>query len=212
MPHNTLTDAERAAGWQLLFDGATTRGWRGFRNEHLPDAWRVEDGTLALVPGAGEGGDIVTVDPYSDFELALAWKVEPGGNSGIFIRVSEDFEHTWQTGPEMQVLDDAGHADGLVPATRAGANYGLHPPEAAVVKPALAWNTVRIIAHGPHVACWLNGVQVVAYELWSSDWEARVAASKFAAYPRYGRNRAGHLALQDHGDRVWYRDLKVRPL
>ena len=204
-----LTDAERAAGWRLLFDGATTRGWRGYRSDAMPGGWRVESGALTRVAAAG---DIVSTEQFADFELALEWRVEPGGNSGIFYRVSEDEEAAWHTGLEMQVLDDAGHPDGQSQLTAAGALYGLYAALAGVVRPAGEWNAARLIARGPHVQHWLNGVKVVEFEIGSPDWEARMRQSKFAKMPRFGRNASGHIGLQDHGDRVAYRNIKIRVL
>ncbi len=206
---NTLSPAERAAGWRLLFDGKTTAGWRGFKMDSMPAGWQVVDGALTRVAAAG---DIVTREQFRDFELSLEWNVAPGGNSGIFYRASEDDEAIYWTAPEMQVLDDARHPDGKSRLTAAGSSFGLYPAPAGVVKPAGEWNRVRLVARGHHVEHWLNGVKVVAYELLSPDWEAKVKASKFAPHPRYGRNAAGYIGLQDHGDRVAYRDIKVRVL
>ncbi len=188
-------------------DGAVA--WRGFRQADLPGGWQLADGELSRL---GSGGDIVTVDQYEDFELELEWKVAPGGNSGIFFHVTEDHEYVWQTGPEMQVLDNEAHQDGLDPRTSAGANYALHAPIDDVSNPAGEWNHVRLVVEGPHVQHWLNGVLLLEYDLWSPDWEARVAASKFDGMPNYGRARSGHIALQDHGDVVWYRNISIRPL
>jgi hypothetical protein len=206
---NRLTPEERRDGWQLLFDGHSTRGWRGFRQRLAPKGWVVEDG--ALVRAAG-GGDLITRGSYRNFELALEWKISAGGNSGIMYRVTEDGDQTYQTGPEMQVLDDAGHADGASRLTSAGACYGLYPSPAGVVHPAGEWNQVRLVVNGNHVEHWLNGVKVVEYELLSPDWEARVAGSKFSQWKGYGRAPAGHIALQDHGDRVEYRNIRIREL
>jgi hypothetical protein len=165
------------------------------------------DGALTRV---GRAGDLITREVFGDFELSLEWNVAAGGNSGIMYRVTEDAAETYHTGPEMQVLDDARHPDGRSRLTAAGAVYGLYPAEAGVVKPAGEWNAVRIVARGSRVEHWLNGVQVAAYELGSADWSARVAASKFSKWPGYGRAPAGHIALQDHGDRVAYRDIRIR--
>jgi hypothetical protein len=206
---NTLTPEERSAGWRLLFDGSTTAGWRGYRMDSVPSGWRVVDGALTRVQG---GADLVTAEQFADFELVLEWKVAPGGNSGIMYRVTEEYEHAYQSGPEFQVLDDAGHADGRSRLTAAGAAYGLYPAPAGVVKPAGEWNAARIVVRGAHVEHWLNGVEVVSYELGSPDWEARVRQSKFAQWPRYGRAARGHIALQDHGDWVAYRNIKLRVL
>jgi len=206
---NTLTDDERRAGWMLLFDGRALDDWRGYNLEELPDGWGVEDGTLARI---GPGGDIITRTEYADFELALEWKVGPGGNSGLFYRAREGEEWIYHSAPEMQLLDDAGHPDGRSPLTSAGANYGVHPASRGVVRPAGEWNQARVLVDGDHVEHWLNGVKVVEYELGSEDWAARVARAKFAEWPSYGRARRGHIGLQDHGDPVWFRNIKVRTL
>ncbi|MGH7676120.1 MAG: 3-keto-disaccharide hydrolase, partial [Gemmatimonadales bacterium] len=191
------------------FDGRTTAGWRGFRRDTMPAGWQVVDGALTRV---GPGGDIITVDRFASFELSLDWNVAPGGNSGIFFHVTEDAGAVYETGPEMQVLDDARHADGRSRLTAAGANFALHPAPPGVVRPAGEWNHARLVVNGAHVEHWLNGVKVVEYELGSPDWETRVKASKFAQWPGYGRSPMGHIALQDHGDRVAYRSIKIRSL
>ena len=207
-PHNTLSAAERAAGWRLLFDGRTTAGWTGFRKDAVT-GWRIENGALVRV---GPGGDIVTTEEFASFELTLEWNVAPGGNSGIFFRVTDSTGAVYETGPEMQVLDDALHADGKSRLTAAGSNFALHEAPAGVVKPAGEWNRVRLVVNGAHVEHWLNGQKVVEYELGSPDWETRVKNSKFRQWPGYGRAPRGRIALQDHGDRVAYRDVKIRVL
>ena len=209
VPPNTLSAAERAAGWRLLFDGRTTAGWRGYKKKTLPSGWKVVDGALARV---GSGGDIITTQKYKNFELSLEWNISPGGNSGIFYRASENDDAIYWTAPEMQVLDDARHADGRSRLTAAGANYALHPAPSGIVRPAGQWNQARLIVNGRHVEHWLNGVRMVQYELWSPDWEMRVHGSKFAPHPHYGRNAEGYIGLQDHGDRVAYRNIKIRIL
>ena len=204
-----LTPAERAAGWRLLFDGRTATGWRGFRMDSMPAGWTVVAGALTRVARAG---DIITTERFGNFELVLEWKIAPKGNSGIFYRVSEDDSTAYWSGPEMQVLDDAGHPDGRSRLTAAGSCYGIYPSPAGVVKPAGEWNRVRLVLRGNHVEHWLNGVKVVEYELGSPDWEARVKASKFAPHVHYGRNASGYIGLQDHGDWVAYRNIKIRVL
>ena len=206
---NSLTSAEQRDGWRLLFDGSTTKGWRGFKGTEVPAGWQVVDGALTRV---AEAGDIITTDQFGDFELALEWKIVPGGNSGIFYRVTEAGDATYETGPEMQVLDDARHPDGKSRLTAAGSCFGLYASPAGIVKPAGEWNAVRIIVKGNHVEHWLNGTKVVEYELGSPDWEARVKASKFAQWPGYGRAATGFIALQDHGEEVAFRGVKVRVL
>jgi hypothetical protein len=204
-----LTTSEQAEGWRLLFDGRTTDGWRGYNRPDLPDGWRVVDGALTRV---APGGDIITEETFRDFELALEWKVEPGGNSGIFYRAIEGPRPIYEYAPEMQVLDDAAHADGLSRLTAAGANYGLYPAPAGVVRRAGEWNEARIRVEGNRVTYWLNGERIVDYELGSPDWEARVAASKFGDWPEFGRATEGHIGLQDHGDRVAFRSIRIREL
>jgi 3-keto-disaccharide hydrolase len=208
-PHNRLTAEERHDGWQLLFDGKTTAGWRGFKQKGVPKGWVVEDGSLVRRAG---GADLITLRSYRNFELALEWKISSGGNSGIMYRVTEDGEATYETGPEMQVLDDAKHPDGASRLTSAGACFGLYPAPAGVVHPAGEWNAVRIVVNGNQVEHWLNDVKVVEYELLSPDWESRVAASKFSQWKGYGRAPGGHIALQDHGDDVAYRSIRLREL
>lgn len=210
---NTLTEAERQAGWRLLFDGRTTAGWRGYGRPDMPPGWAVEDGALTRV---GRGGDIVTDQAYADFELQVDWLVEPGGNSGIFYRGVEHPDPTrnplFRSAPEMQVLDDERHADGQSPLTSAGALYGLYAAPRGAVRPAGQWNHARILVRGNRVEHWLNGIRVVTCELGSSDWNERVRQSKFNAWPEYGKARAGVIGLQDHGDRVAFRNLKIRVL
>jgi hypothetical protein len=207
--HNVLTPAERAQGWRLLLDGRSTAGWRGFKSDSMPQGWQIEDGALTRVAAAG---DIVTDDQFESFELSLEWRVDAGGNSGIFYRVTDAGGAVYETGPEMQVLDDERHPDGKSPLTSAGSVFGLYPAPRGVVKPAGEWNAARIVVRGMHVEHWLNGQKIAEYELGSPDWKARVAASKFKQWPGYGRAITGRIALQDHGDRVAYRDIKIRVL
>lgn len=207
---NVLSNDEQVAGFRLLFDGTSTRGWRGFRRATMPEGWRVVDGTLTLA--AGGAGDIVTVDQYESFELRLEWMIAPRGNSGVFFHASEDYERIYTSAPEMQVLDDAGHPDGRSRLTSAGANFALHPAPSGIVRPAGQWNEARLIVNGGHVEHWLNGTRMVAYQLGSDAWRSAVQRSKFAAWPEYGMSRRGHIGLQDHGDRVSFRSIRIRPL
>lgn len=195
-------------GWRALFDGSTTSGWRGFRQQTMPEGWQVVDGALTRV---GKAGDIITIEQFEDFELTLEWKVAAGANSGVFYRVTEDEDAMWKTAPEMQVIDNA-YREPLKPAQLAGANYDLHPPTRDTSRAAGSWNDTRILVRGNHVEHWLNGAKVVEYELGSDDWKRRVQASKFNAHPRYGRARKGHIGLQDHGDTVAYRNIRIRTI
>ena len=196
-------------GWKVLFDGKSLDAWRVYKKDTAGDGWKIVDGTLYR---AAAGGDLITKEQFGDFELTLDWKLGEGGNSGIFFRGSEDAEVIWHTAPEVQVLDNARHADGKNPITSAGSNYAVNPPVKDVTNPIGQWNSVRLIAKGTHVEHWLNGVKVVEYELFSPDWEQRVKESKFVKYPKYGRALRGHIGLQDHGDPVWFRNIRVRPL
>ncbi len=199
---------DRAAGWRALFDGTSTAAWRGFGRDGFPDrGWVVEDGCLRVVAGAG-GGDLVTTDAFGDFELELEWRVAPGGNSGVKLRVDEV---AGPVGIECQLLDDAAHADGAHPRRRAGAMYDLVEPAGAPPAPAGAWHRTRIVARGDRVEHWLDGVRVVAVDLGSDEFAARLAQSKFAGRAGFGRGR-GRILLQDHGDDAWFRDVRVRDL
>lgn len=207
--HNTLTPEEKAAGWRLLFDGKTTEGWRGYRQKAMTEGWQVIDGALTR---AGKAGDIVTIEQFQDFELVFDWKVNAGGNSGVFYRASEETASVWQNAAEYQILDNAGHADGKDALTSTGSNYAMHPPSKDVSKPAGEWNSSRIVVHGKHVEHWLNGVKIVEYEIGTDEWMALYQKSKFAKYPTYGRVPRGHIAIQDHGDYVAFRNIKIRPI
>jgi len=208
---NALTPAQRAAGWELLFDGSSTNQWRGYRQDGFPEkGWTVEDGCIKVVSKGG-GGDIITVDQYGDFELYLEWKVSPRANSGIMYRVTEEHNASWQTGPEYQILDDAGH--GLPPTEphSAGALYDLaSPSKEKVSKPTGEFNTTRILVHNGRIKHWLNGVKIVDIPMAGDDWAERIAGSKFKQYAGFGIQPKGHIALQDHGDAVWYRNMRVR--
>jgi hypothetical protein len=205
---NTLTADEKAAGWKLLFDGKSLDGWRGYKQPAAPDAWKVVDGVLTLT---GKGGDIVTKEQFQDFELKLEWKLgKAGGNSGVFFHGVETADPIYYTAPEIQIIDNAGHKDAVNAKRTAGSNYDMDAPVRDVTKPIGEWNQLHVIVKGPHVEHWMNGVKLLEYELWSADWEAKVKASKFAKMPGYGRAKTGHIALQDHGDPVAFRNIKIK--
>lgn len=206
---NSLTDKEKAEGWKLLFDGKTTAGWRAYGADTMPSGWQVIDGILTRVSRAA---DIITKDQYGDFELTLDWKLQPGGNSGLFYRAVEGLEWIYHGAPEYALLDDERHNDGKNPLTSAGSVHSVYAPPKGVVKPAGEWNTSRVVARGAHVEHWLNGQKVVEYEQGSPDWAARVAASKFRAWATYGKSMKGHIGLQEHGGRAEFRNIKIREL
>ena len=207
---NTLTEAERRAGWRLLFDGTSLAGWRQYQADTLPAAWRVADGTITKTVGTR---DIVTRDQFGDFELAFDWRVATGGNAGVFYRATEEYDRVYWSAPEYQLLDDPNANDGRNPLTSAGSAYGLYAPPRGVVKPAGEWNTSRILARGTHIEHWLNGTKIVEYEALSPDWEARVKESKFKDWPNYGRAMRGHIAIQgDHRGDLALRNIKIREI
>lgn len=204
---NTLTPDEEAAGFRLLFDGETMNGWRGFRREDVPSGWAVEDGCIVRV---GPGGDLITDGEFANFELRLEWAISEAGNSGIFWRVSEDYGSVWETGPEMQVLHNEGHADGQRPLTSAGACYALLAPEYDTTREVGQFNRVRLVADGSEVEYWLNDELQCRFDLASDAWRELVAGSKFAGMPDFGRMPTGHIAIQDHGDVVRFRSIRIR--
>ena len=201
--------------WQVLFDGKSTASWRGFRRPDFPSkCWTIEGKSLRTHAGCNEADrvDIVSKDKYQNFELQLEWRVAPGANSGVIYLVSEDEDQTWKTGPEMQVLDDAKHADGKSPKTSAGALYALIAPTNKTLKPVGQYNKARITVSNKHVEYWLNGKQILTYELGSEQLKSLIAQSKFKDYPRFATNSEGYVALQFHGDDVWYRKVRIHPL
>lgn len=212
---NTLTKAEIKAGWELLFDGKTTKGWHNFNKTTIGESWMVEDGTLMLEAGEkADGGDILTEEAYENFEFNIEWKISPCGNSGIIFNVVEDekYIYPWQTGPEMQILDNACHADAKYSTHRAGDLYDMIECSEVTVKPAGEWNHVRLIKNNGMVEHWLNGVKVVAYEMYTDEWLEMINQSKFKDMEDFGRAREGKISLQDHGNIVWFRNIKIKRL
>ena len=213
IPDRRPEHAENDGDFEVLFDGtedSARANWRGYKRDSLPDGWTVDDGALHRKAG---GGDIISKDQYGDFDLRLRWKVAPGGNSGIFYRVAETDGPAFRTGVEMQVLDDAAHGDGRSPLTSAGAMYGLFAvPDPSPVRPAGEWNDARIVVENGRVRHYLNGRLVVDVEIGGDEWNRAIAASKFADWDGFAGEDRGHIGLQDHGDAVWFRDVRIKPL
>jgi len=213
---NRLSAAEQAAGWRLLFDGKTTSGWRGYRATAMPGSWKAENGALLSRPQPGEStGDIVTVEQFGDFELAFEWKMTKGGNSGVMYRATEDGDNVWETGAEYQILDNGGHMDGLNPLASAGSCYAVFAPAKDMTRPLGTWNQSRIVARGRHIEHWMNGEKLLAYDVDTERWRAYVKTSKYfwTAYGKgtWGLALKGHIALQDYGGGIEFRNIKIKP-
>ena len=202
---NTLTAEEEATGWKLLFDGKTTNGWRSFRGKTMSDGWQVVDGALTRVKTAG---DIVTVDQYDYFELSLEYKISRGGNSGVMFHVTEDFPRPWQTGPEVQILDNKEGED----PQKSGWLYQLYKSDTDATKPAGEWNQLLILIAPEKSEVSMNGVKYYDFVIGSQDWNDRVAKSKFKDMPRFGKAAKGYIDLQEHPGEVAFRNIKIRPL
>jgi hypothetical protein len=206
-------------GFTRLFDGTTKTGWHTYGKTVAGTPWKVEDGALHFDPAAkkssGGGGDLVTDKEYSNFHLKIDWKVAPGANSGIIYYVKEDpakYPQTYSTGLEMQVLDNEGHKDGKITKHRAADLYDLVKSTTEPVKPVGEWNTAEIISKDGKVEHYLNGVKVVSVTLWDDNWKQLIAGSKFKTMPDWGTYKSGKIALQDHGDEVWYRNIMIKEL
>ncbi len=224
---NILTPQEKAAGWQLLFDGRTLTSWTGLGLDSIPSAWwRVEKGTIHKVArdnvSPGPDGnlpptcDLMTVDTFLNFEFSFEWKISPKGNSGIKYNVSEEMStaggSTHALGFEYQIIDDVHYPEKLSPLQHTSALYALVPPRDAVPRPAGTWNQGRIILNGNHGEHWLNGKKVVEYELGTPHFDSLFQKSKYHKYPHFSEKRYGHIVLQDHADDVWFRNLKIKKL
>ena len=214
---NRLTVDEQKDGWTLIFDGQTTLGWRGYKMDKMPGGWSVENGALVRAfggaggKGAGGGDDIVTTEEYENFDLSLEWKVKSNGNSGVLFHVSEEPETSWHYAPEVQILDNLTHPN-RDKRQLAGSCYDLYAPAKDATKPPGQWNQMRVLVNGPHVEHWINGEKMVEYELWSDDWNQKVVNSKHKEHPKFGTFKKGPICLQDHSDRVEFRNIKLKVL
>jgi glucose/arabinose dehydrogenase len=225
VPLNKLTPAEQRSGWQLLFDGTSTKGWRNFQKDKVSPGWEIKDG--AIVRSNRGAGDIMTNEQYEYFELSLDYNISKGGNSGIMFHVTEEESTPWRTGPELQVQDNV---DGHDPQ-KSGWLYQLYKPlkpgwvkrvegQAGIespdivdaTRPAGQWNNIYLRIHPNGCEVCLNGVSYFKFKKGDAEWDKRVAASKFAKFPKFGKATKGHICLQDHGNLVSYRNVKVRVL
>ena len=213
---NTLTDAEKKDGWELLFDGQTTNGWHVYNRDTM-EGWAVENGELiALGTGGlnGHGADIVSNEKFENFDLSLEWKVSPAGNSGVFFNVVEDPKYgaIYETAPEYQLIDDVGFPEKLEPWQHSAANYAMHPPAKSAAKPVGEFNLTRIVVNKGHVEHYLNGELIVSYDLWTPEWTALTQSGKWKDFPDYGKAKSGPIGLQDHGNKIWFRNIKIKRL
>ena len=216
----TLTKEEIKDGWELLFDGKTTKGWHSYNKKVAGSSWKVDNGTIHLNAAEKDnfqirdGGDLLTDQEFDNFDLKLEWKIDTCGNSGIIFFIHEDpkYKYCWETGPEMQVLDNKCHPDAKIIKHRAGDLYDLISCSKETVKPALQWNKVEIKSVNGKLDLLLNGVNVVSTQLWDDGWKKMLAGSKFKSMPDFGTYKKGHIAIQDHGNNVWFRNIKIKKL
>ena len=211
----TMQSSSADTGWVSLFDGSTLNGWHVFGNP-ASGKWGTDSGAIRLDTAAkGEEGDLVSNDAYDNFDLKLDWKISKNGNSGILFYVQDDkpkYEDTYKTGPEMQVLDDERNDDNKLPTHRAGSLYDMIQATPGAVKPADEWNNVEIVSNNGKLDFYLNGVHAVNTTIWDDSWNKMVAGSKFKQWPAFGTFKSGHIALQDHGHEVWYKNIMIKKL
>lgn len=205
--------------WENLFDGETLNNWSKYGGGEVGKAWKVQDGAIFfdaahLKANPSDGGDIVTNESYGDFHLKLEWKIAQNGNSGVIFYVQEEdqYPNSWNTGLEMQILDNDGHPDAKIPSHRAGDLYDLIESSEEPVKPVGEWNLSEIVSNDGELQFFLNGVMVVSTTLWTPEWDALVADSKFKDMPGFGKYKNGKIALQDHGNEVWFRNIEIKRL
>ncbi|WP_419802955.1 3-keto-disaccharide hydrolase [Mucilaginibacter sp.] len=211
---NKLTKAEKKQGYTLLFNGKNTDGWHSYLKQKPEAAWTVKDGALTLDPKAEGQADLLTNNEYENYELALEWKISEKGNSGVIFGVHEDpaFGATYLTGIEMQVLDNVGADDNKKATHLAGSLYDLKAPSEAVAKPVGEWNMARIRKDNGHLTFWLNGTKIIETQIGSPEWETLLSNSKFRNWKNFAKYPKGHIALQDHGHEVAYRDIMIKEL
>lgn len=210
--HHKENDAkkpEKETGFKPLLGDDAEKLWVGYNKKTWPDHWKLAEGVLHR---AGGGGDIVTIDTFENFDLRFEWKISEGGNSGVLYHVGLGDNQPYFTGMEYQILDHNKHSDGKSDLTSAAALYALYPANKKVIKPVGEWNTSRIVVDGNHIGHWLNGKKIVTAIRDGDEWNRRLKASKFVTWEKFAKNREGHIALQDHGDEVWYRNMRIKKL
>ena len=212
---NTLTSAEKKAGWKLLFDGKTLNGWRMYQSKPA-DCWGAKEGVIYCKGSESDKSDLradlVSAGQFENFELSVEWKIAKAGNSGIMYHVSENLGAAYLTGPEYQLIDDDGFPEKLEDWQKTGADYAMYQTTARPTKPIGEFNVTRIVVNGAHREHWLNGTKILEYEAWTDDWNQRKSTGKWKDTPEYGMNKTGHICLQDHGSGVWFKNVKIRKL
>ena len=212
---NTLTEKEKQNGWQLLFDGKTTEGWHGYNMQGIPDVWSIEDGCFTINgKGGTEQQDVITNDIYRNFAFTVEYKLSQGSNSGIIFQVKEDekYQFPYETGPEFQLIDHENWPDPLEDWQINGANYAMYPPKSQPNKPVGEWNRLFLVVNGNHVTQMINGVEIVSYEKYSDEWVKLRNSGKWKDYPDYGKYDEGNISLQNHGTKLYFRNIKIKQL
>lgn len=208
-PDNQLSKEEQSAGWQLLFDGKDMSHWRNFKSETLSPKWTIDNGAMLLTKG---GGDILTKKVYRNFDLQIDWKISTKGNSGIFVLADETDSMIYSHAPEIQIIDNEEHPDNKIDSHLAGSLYDLFAAPTTAHKPANNWNSVRIRMQDKHLQVWQNGISTLSIVIGSTTWNTLVANSKFATWSNFAAAEQGHIGLQDHGDKVWFKNIKIKEL
>lgn len=212
---NTITETEKTKGWQLLFDGTTAKGWHGYNREGVPDCWAIEDGTLTMKSvGAQEEQDLITDKQYKSFVLSLEYKLTKSANSGVLFHVKEDpkYKFAYETGPEFQVIDHENWPAKLEDSQINGSNYSMYPPKSKPYKALGKWNQLMLVVNGNDVTQILNGTETVQYTKYSDEWTKLRNSGKWTSFPDYGKFDEGHISLQNHGTKVWYRNIMIKEL
>lgn len=214
-PVNTLPEVESKAGWQLLSNGTDFTGWHGYNMSGIPDCWVIEDGSFTMTTvGGAESQDIITDKVYKSFAFFVEFKLDTAANSGIIYQIKEDtmYQFPYETGPEFQVIDHENWPDSLADWQICGANYAMYPPKVQPFKPVGEWNQAFLVVNGNKVTQLLNGEVVVEYEKYSDEWNQLRNSGKWTSFPDYGKYDEGHISLQNHGTKVWYRNVKIKEL